>query len=673
MDRPKRTAWPWRRHPLGAPVPAGQAVGDDQRGEGQRHQRGDPVAHGEPQGRLRARPRLTVPMSMPPDPVTGFCILPRVGHDVEHLGAHRLAVAAVLLGELPERRGVEVERLDGDPHLVGPELRATRRDPRGLRQRRAGRVEDAVQARPGRTESVRRTQNLLDIATRHRRFAAEDVHWERQPVPYPATHERRTIEQPYAYRRRELVEPDWTRLPGWRDVTARGLGQRPVAAGALRQERPAAARADGRPAHRGVLRRPRARPGRAGHDVDARAAADDEHDGRGDLGRRRDADRRRRVHPSVLRRPGAPLHAPGVLRPPHRLAEPPARHARQPARARHVGGRGADPPLPHQGAGRDAADLPAVLRPLHPHGPRRQLDRRSRPSSSSPASRSTGMPRCSTTCSAPRRCATSSSPAATSPTCRGRTSRASSTSCSRSTTSATSGWPPRRSWGCPSTGCRTTSSRAWPACRPRPARAGSSLAIHTHVNSAQSVTPLVADAAKAMLDAGVRDVRNQGVLMRGVNDSTEALLDLCFALQDDGDDHALLLLHVRHDPVQRALAALARRGPAPPARDDGLPARVRDPAHRLRRALRRQALGAPGRRATTPSAGCRSGARTTAPRSRARDTEALSRDYVYYDPIYTLPDAGQPWWRENHDMEAVHEAAVVGAGASHAASVADLG
>jgi lysine 2,3-aminomutase len=28
------------------------------------------------------------------------------------------------------------------------------------------------------------------------------------------------IEQPYAYRRRELVEPDWTRFAGWRDVTA---------------------------------------------------------------------------------------------------------------------------------------------------------------------------------------------------------------------------------------------------------------------------------------------------------------------------------------------------------------------------------------------------------------------------------------------------------------------
>ena len=26
--------------------------------------------------------------------------------------------------------------------------------------------------------------------------------------------------QPYPYRRVELVEPDWTRFPGWKDVTA---------------------------------------------------------------------------------------------------------------------------------------------------------------------------------------------------------------------------------------------------------------------------------------------------------------------------------------------------------------------------------------------------------------------------------------------------------------------
>jgi lysine 2,3-aminomutase len=28
-----------------------------------------------------------------------------------------------------------------------------------------------------------------------------------------------TYEQPYVYRRQELVEPDWRRFPGWRDVT----------------------------------------------------------------------------------------------------------------------------------------------------------------------------------------------------------------------------------------------------------------------------------------------------------------------------------------------------------------------------------------------------------------------------------------------------------------------
>ena len=62
---------------------------------------------------------------------------------------------------------------------------------------------------------------------------------------------------------------------------------------------------------------------------------------------------------------------------------------------------------------------------------------------------------------------------------------------------------------------------------------GVNIAIHTHVNNVQSVTPLVARAAKAMLEAGVRDVRNQGVLLRGVNDSVPALLDLCFALLDE--------------------------------------------------------------------------------------------------------------------------------------------
>src|SRR5688500_12579457 len=61
---------------------------------------------------------------------------------------------------------------------------------------------------------------------------------------------------------------------------------------------------------------------------------------------------------------------------------------------------------------------------------------------------------------------------------------------------------------------------------------GVSIAIHTHVNHAQSVTPLVAKAARTMLDTGIRDVRNQGVILNGVNADPHTLLDLCFALLD---------------------------------------------------------------------------------------------------------------------------------------------
>ena len=59
-----------------------------------------------------------------------------------------------------------------------------------------------------------------------------------------------------------------------------------------------------------------------------------------------------------------------------------------------------------------------------------------------------------------------------------------------------------------------------------------SIAIHTHTNHANSVTPLVAKATRAMLDTGIRDVRNQGVLLNGVNADPHALLDLCFRLLD---------------------------------------------------------------------------------------------------------------------------------------------
>ncbi|MEO6142567.1 MAG: lysine 2,3-aminomutase, partial [Dermatophilaceae bacterium] len=54
------------------------------------------------------------------------------------------------------------------------------------------------------------------------------------------------------------------------------------------------------------------------------------------------------------------------------------------------------------------------------------------------------------------------------------------------------------------------------------------------------------------------------------------------------------------------------------------------------------------------------------------DTEALSREFAYYDPIYTLPESGQSWWREHGGLDAAHAAAEARAAASHAASVAQL-
>ncbi|UMG92522.1 hypothetical protein [Nocardioides sp. TF02-7] len=64
--------------------------------------------------------------------------------------------------------------------------------------------------------------------------------------------------QPYPYRQVELVEPDWTRFPGWRDVTAADWAsvqwQRAHCVKNLRQLRGPPRR----PRRRPVLHRPRA-------------------------------------------------------------------------------------------------------------------------------------------------------------------------------------------------------------------------------------------------------------------------------------------------------------------------------------------------------------------------------------------------------------------------------
>ena len=199
---------------------------------------------------------------------------------------------------------------------------------------------------------------------------------------------------------------------------------------------------------------------------------------------------------------------------------------------------------------------------------------------------------------------------------------------------------------------------------------GVSLAIHTHVNSAQSVTPLVAQASRAMLEAGVRDVRNQGVLMRGVNDSTEQLLDLCFALQDDAmvtpyyfymcdmipfaEHWRLSLAEAQH--LQHAMMGYLP-GFATPRIVCDVPFVGKRWVHQVESYDIEKGMSYWRKNYRTSIEGA--------------DTEALSRDYVYYDPIYTLPESGQQWWRDQGGHEEAHAAAVERAAASRGAAERD--
>ncbi len=173
---------------------------------------------------------------------------------------------------------------------------------------------------------------------------------------------------------------------------------------------------------------------------------------------------------------------------------------------------------------------------------------------------------------------------------------------------------------------------------------GVSIAIHTHVNAAQSVTPLVARAARAMLEAGVRDVRNQGVLLRGVNASAEELLDLCFALLDGagimpyyfymcdmipGAEHWRLTLGEAQALQSSIMGYLP--GFATPRVVCDVPYVGKRWVHQVAR--------------YDTTLGISYWTKNYRTAIEAEDPLALSREYPYYDPIHLLPEEGQTWWR----------------------------
>ncbi len=171
------------------------------------------------------------------------------------------------------------------------------------------------------------------------------------------------------------------------------------------------------------------------------------------------------------------------------------------------------------------------------------------------------------------------------------------------------------------------------------------VAIHTHVNAAQQVTPLVGTAVRKLLDMGYRDVRNQGVLLRGVNTTPKQLLDLCFTLLDHGKilpyyfymcdmipnaEHWRLSVWEAQELQYAILGYLP--GFATPRFVCDVPFVGKRWVHMLDDYDRTRGISY-----------WRKNYRTGI---EAEDPEALTRRYHYYDPIGTLPEEGQEWWRQ---------------------------
>ena len=170
------------------------------------------------------------------------------------------------------------------------------------------------------------------------------------------------------------------------------------------------------------------------------------------------------------------------------------------------------------------------------------------------------------------------------------------------------------------------------------------LAVHTHVNHARSVTPLVARASKRLLEAGVRDVRNQGVLLRGVNTTPDALLDLCFTLLDHakvmpyyfymcdlipGSEHWRISVGEAQELQHAVMGYLP--GFATPRIVADVPYVGKRWVHQVAEYDRERGI-------SYWTKNYRTGIEHD-------DPDALTRRYEYYDPIRTLPESGREWWR----------------------------
>jgi lysine 2,3-aminomutase len=155
----------------------------------------------------------------------------------------------------------------------------------------------------------------------------------------------------------------------------------------------------------------------------------------------------------------------------------------------------------------------------------------------------------------------------------------------------------------------------------------------------------VGRVVRKLHEMGFRDVRNQGVLLRGINDSPKALLELCFRLLDDvkimpyyfymcdmipNSEHWRLAVWEAQKLQHDIMGYLP--GFATPRLVCDVPFVGKRWVHQVAEYDRERGITY-----------WTKNYRTAIERD---DPDALTRRYEYYDPIYTLPESGQRWWRE---------------------------
>jgi lysine 2,3-aminomutase len=174
---------------------------------------------------------------------------------------------------------------------------------------------------------------------------------------------------------------------------------------------------------------------------------------------------------------------------------------------------------------------------------------------------------------------------------------------------------------------------------------GVDIAVHTHVNHANQVTPLVAKAVKKLLEMGFRDVRNQGVLLRGVNATPKDMLELCFSLLDFGKIMPYyfyvtdMIPNSEHWRVSIAEAQQLQHDIMGYLPGFATPRVTCDVPYVGKRWVNQIADYDRVKGVSYWTKNYRTGI-------ESEEEGALSKRYEYFDPVYTLPPEGQAYWRE---------------------------